>query len=188
MKGDNLFFLPKMQVLAKPFKIFLSSRNEFRKDYERAFKASRWETTNTKKTDVLFESIQHLDDTHQCGYPRAKANLVAASASVKNQLGKITSWKQQNSINELQTHALTSLKVLHDAFRIFDETVASVRIIRSLVTEEEVSRGGESVQAQDQDRGGAPRCESRKATGEVADRWHRRRYGPGAEFRHTSMG
>ena len=37
MKGDNLFFLPKMQVLAKPFKIFLSSRNEFRKDYERAF-------------------------------------------------------------------------------------------------------------------------------------------------------
>ena len=42
MKGDERFLLPNMQVLAEPFKIFLSSRKEFRKDYDRAFKASGW--------------------------------------------------------------------------------------------------------------------------------------------------
>ena len=106
MKGDKRFFLPKMQVLLMPLRIFLSSWEEFRKKYDRAFKATGWEPTNTKKADAAFESIQHLEDAHQCGYPRAKANLVAASVSVKNQLGKINSWTQQNKMNELQTQAL----------------------------------------------------------------------------------
>ena len=124
--------------MVKPFKIFLSSRKEFRKDYEIAFKATGWETTNTKKTEAAFESIQHLEDAHQCGCSRAKANLVAASASVKIQLGKITSWTQQYNINELQTQALTCLKVLHDAIRVFDGTAASMQIIRSSETEEKI--------------------------------------------------
>ena len=47
---------------------------------------------------MLFESSQLLEDAHQCGYPHAKANLVAACAPVKNQLGKITSWTQQKNI------------------------------------------------------------------------------------------
>ena len=66
IKGDKCFLLPKMQALAKPFKIFLSFQKEFRKDCDRAFKASDWETTNTKKTHAA---------SHQCGYPRAKAIL-----------------------------------------------------------------------------------------------------------------
>ena len=76
-----------------------------------------------------------MEDAHQCGHPRAMVNLVGASASVKNQLGKITSWTQQNNINELQTQALTCLKVLHDAIRVFDETVASVQIVKTSATE-----------------------------------------------------
>ena len=134
--GDKRFLLPKSQVLAKPFKIFLRSRKQFRKDYEFVFKAIYWETTKTKKTDVVFESIQHLEDAHQWGCPRAKANPVGASASVKNQLGKITTWTQQNNTNELQTQALTCLKVVHDAIRVLDETVASMQIIMTSVTEE----------------------------------------------------
>ena len=67
MKGDKRFLLPKMQVQAEPFKTFWTSQKEFRKGYDFAFKATGWETTNTKKTDVLFESIQHLEDAHQCG-------------------------------------------------------------------------------------------------------------------------
>ena len=188
MKGDKRFLLPKSQVLAKPFKIFLGSQKQFRKDYECAFKAIYWETTKTKKTDVVFESIQHLEDAHQCGYPRAKANLVGASASVKNQLGKITTWTQQNNTNELKTEALTCLKVSHDAIRVLDETVASMQIIKTSVTEEKSAEAGRVRRRRGQDRGGAPRCESREATGEVADHWHRRRFGPGAEFRHTAMG
>ena len=144
MKGDKRFLLPRSQVLAKPFKIFWSSWKEFRKDYECAYKASGWETTNTKKTDMVFESIQHLEDDHQWSYPRAKANLVGASASVKNQLGKITSWTQQNNIIELQTQAIN---VLHDAIRVFDETVASMPIIKTSVTEEKSTVAGECAGA-----------------------------------------
>ena len=126
VKGDKRFFLPKMQVLAKPFKIFLGSRKEFRKDCDIACKApSGWETTNTKNTDAAFQSIQHLEDAHQCGYPRAKEHLVAASASVKNQLG---------NKGELQTEALTCLKVLHDAI-----SGSSTRRLPSSVTEEKTA-------------------------------------------------
>ena len=42
---------------------------------------------------------------------------------MKNQLGKIATWTQQNNRNELQTQALTCLNVAHDAIRVFDETV-----------------------------------------------------------------
>ena len=132
-EGWQAFSPPKSQVLAKPFKIFFSSWKEFRRDYDLALKASGWETTYTKK------SIQHLEDAHQCGYPPAKANLVAASASVKNQLGKITTWTQKNNISELQTQALTCLKVLHDAIRVFAETMDSMHIISTSVTEEKTA-------------------------------------------------
>ena len=91
---------------------------------------------------------------------------------MKNQLGKIISWTQQNSTNELQTQALSCLKFLHDAIRVFDETD------EDLCDGGEDSRGGEGAQPQDQDRGGALRCECREAIGEVAGHWHGRRYGP----------
>ena len=49
------------------------------------FKASGWESTNTKISDASFEFIELLEDAQQCGNWRAKANLVAASAFVKDQ-------------------------------------------------------------------------------------------------------
>ena len=56
MKGDKCFLLPRGQVLAKPFKILFSSRKQFRKDYECAFKTSACEMTRAIKTDVVLES------------------------------------------------------------------------------------------------------------------------------------
>ena len=45
-------FCSKIQVLAKAFTIVLSSRKQFRTDYEQAFMSTGWEATNTKTTEV----------------------------------------------------------------------------------------------------------------------------------------
>ena len=148
MKGDKRFLLPKSQVLTKPFEIFLSSwKKQFRKDYECAFKASGWETTNTKKTDVVFESIQHLEDALACGYSRAKDNLVAAS-------------------HHLTPPGFQGFTRRHSGLRRDGGFHADHQ---DLYDGGKVSTGEESAQAQGQDRGGAPRCESPEAVGEVTD-------------------
>ena len=46
---------------------------------------------------------------------------------------------QQNHISEVPTRALTCFNVLHNAIRVFDETMASMQIIRSSVTEEKTA-------------------------------------------------
>ena len=136
MKGDERFLLPKSKVLAKPFKIFLSSQKQFRKNYEFDFK------TDEHQEDRRAVQVHPAFGRRPSVRPPAKANLVAASASVKNQLGKITTWTQQNNMNELQTQALVCLKVLHDAIRVFDETVASMKFVKTSVTEEMSAEAG----------------------------------------------
>ena len=137
-KGDKRFFVPKTSAMAKPFRQFSSSRKEFRKDYERAFKCIGWEVPKTNVSHATWEAIKHMDDANRCGYPRVKANVLGASVYVRNQLTKIHGCTHQNNVVEVQAQAV-ALKHLHDAVRTFDETMDSMKIVRPSVTKEKTA-------------------------------------------------
>ena len=40
-----------------------------------------------------------MDDADRCGYPRVKANVLAASASVWTQLTEVNGWTQPHKVS-----------------------------------------------------------------------------------------
>ena len=93
-------------------------------------------------------------------------------------------WQDQHFDTAVQTQALTCLEVLHDAIRVFDKTMASMQISRSSVTEEKTAEAARVRRRR-------IKIQEAVLTAKVAKplaKWNRRRFGPGAEFRHTAMG
>ena len=128
VKGDKRPTPAKMQVLAKLFKICLSSREDFRKDYDCVFKV--W------MTDVVFDRVH-------TAFGRRRSVRVPARRG-QSRRGKCVceepAW-QDHHLDAAEHHKRTadSGSHVHDAFRVFYETMASMQIIKTSVTEEKTA-------------------------------------------------